>query len=295
MSIEDFYYLSKTSGAMKNPRTRFSDEQFVRNGEDYLFRYLDSNVGRVDASRRKFIKGMVFGIGAAAVASALGAIRGLEVPIVGAKSYTKMLLVDSTGSPVKASTFTVNDPVIALYEYPLQNEINFILNLGDTNNNPVAVPPSDVTVPADGTKYKFPGGVGPGKSIVSYSAICQHLGCSPPEIHLYPPDEMKPGMPPPALLPPNAITAANSAGIPAVIHCDCHGSTYDPYHGASVLTGPTERPLPAVVLEWDSSTDSLYAVGDVGVPVYGHTNTLVGGTPVSGTSTGVTAKINPFQ
>ena len=77
MSIEDYYYLSKTSGAMKNPRTRFNDELFVKNGEDYLFKYLDSNVGRIDDSRRKFIKGMIFGIGAAAVASALGAIRGL--------------------------------------------------------------------------------------------------------------------------------------------------------------------------------------------------------------------------
>ena len=294
MSIEDYYYLSKTSGAMKNPRTRFNDELFVKNGEDYLFKYLDSNVGRIDDSRRKFIKGMIFGIGAAAVASALGAIRGLEVPIVGAKSYTKMLLVDSTGSAVKASAFPVNNPIITLYEYPLQNEINFVLNLGDQQNNPVAVPAAEVTVPLDGSKYKFAGGVGPHKSIVSYSAICQHLGCSPPEIHLYPPDEMKTGMPPPALLPPEAITAANSAGIPAVIHCDCHGSTYDPYRGAAVLTGPTERPLPSVVLEWDSTTDQLYAVGDVGVPVYGHTSTLEGGTPVTGSSTVVTAKINPF-
>ncbi len=294
MSIEDFYYLSKTSGAMKNPRTRFNDTLFMEKGEEYLFKYLGTNVGPVDDGRRKFIKGMIFGIGAAAVASALGAVRGLEVPIVGAKSYTRMLLVDSSANPVKASSIVVNSPVITLYEYPLQNEINFILNLGDSNNSPVAVSPVDVSIPLNGGKYKFPGGVGPNKSIVSYSAICQHLGCKPPEIHLYPPDEMKTGMAPPALLTQAALTAATTSGIPAVIHCDCHGSTYDPYRGAAVLTGPTERPLPAVVLEWDSSTDQLYATDEVGVPVYGHTGTLIGGTPVSGTSTTVSHTINPF-
>ncbi len=279
---------------MKNPRTKFQDGLFLRNGEEYLFGYLEAHVGHVDDGRRKFIKGMIFGIGAAAVASALGAVRGLEVPIVGEKSYIKMLLVDSSGSPVKASTITVNNPVITLYEYPLQNEINFILNLGDASNNPVAVAATDVTIPLTGSKYKFPGGVGPGKSIVSYSAICQHLGCKPPEIHLFPPDEMKTGMPPPALLTSQALSAAKSAGIPAVIHCDCHGSTYDPYRGAAVLTGPTQRPLPSVILEWDSSTDQLYAVDEVGVPVYGHTSTLIGGMPVSGSSTTVTKEVNPF-
>ena len=68
---------------MKNPRTKFQDGLFLRNGEEYLFGYLEAHVGHVDDGRRKFIKGMIFGIGAAAVASALGAVRGLEVPIVG--------------------------------------------------------------------------------------------------------------------------------------------------------------------------------------------------------------------
>jgi Rieske Fe-S protein len=105
---------------------------------------------------------------------------------------------------------------------------------------------------------------------------------------------MKTGMPFPAFLPQDAITAAQSANVPGVIHCDCHGSTYDPYHGASVLTGPTQRPLPFTVLEWDSSTDQLYATGSVGVPVYGHTNTLTGGTGLSGTSTTAANSVNPF-
>ncbi|MEM3330071.1 MAG: Rieske (2Fe-2S) protein, partial [Saccharolobus sp.] len=62
------------------------------------------------------------------------------------------------------------------------------------------------------------------------------------------------------------------------IHCDCHGSSYDPYHGASVLTGPTVRPLPYVELYWDSNTDFLYAIGmnNNAPPILGHANNLEG-------------------
>lgn len=294
LGIEDFYYLRKVSGAMKNPRTKFDDISFVENGEDYLMPYLANNVGPVDETRRKFIKGVIFGIGAVAAASVLDAVRGLQVPLAGANSYVKMLLVDSKGNPVKASSIVVNDPVIVLYEYPLVDEINFLFNLGDTNGNPVALSATSVSIPENGSTYNFPGGVGANKSIVSYSAICQHLGCKPPNIHFYPPQYMKTGLPPPAYLPPDALAAAQKANLPGVIHCDCHGSTYDPYHGASVITGPTQRPLPMTVLEWDSSTDQLYATSSLGVPVYGHTNTLTGGQSLSGTSTQVANSTNPF-
>lgn len=294
LGIEEFYYLRKTSGAMKSRRTRFNDVRFLEDGEDYLFPYLASNVGPVDETRRKFIKGVIFGIGAIAAASVLDAVRGLQVPLAGSSAYVKMLLVDSSGSPVKASSITVNNPVIVLYEYPLVDEINFLFNLGDSSGNPVSLPAATITIPENGNTYNFPGGVGSGKSIVSYSAICQHLGCKPPNIHFYPPSYMKGGMAPPNFLPQDALTAAQAANVPAVIHCDCHGSTYDPYHGASVLTGPTQRPLPFTVLEWDSSSDQLYATGSTGVPVYGHTSTLTGGQPLSGSNTSVTNSANPF-
>lgn len=294
LNIRDFYYLRKISGAMKNPRTRFDDVKFLKRGEDYLIPYLKSNVGPVDETRRKFIKGVIFGIGAIAAASVLDAVRGLQVPLAGAGAYVKMLLVDSSGNPVKASSIAVNDPVITLYEYPLVDEINFLFNLGDATGKPVALSSTSVSIPENGKTYTFPGGVGASKSIVSYSAICQHLGCKPPNIHFYPPNYMKTGMSPPNLLPPDALSAAQSANLPAIIHCDCHGSTYDPYHGASVLTGPTQRPLPFTVLEWDSASDQLYATGSIGVPVYGHSATLSGGQALSGTSTQVSSTGNPF-
>ncbi|PSN90758.1 hypothetical protein B9P99_04505 [Candidatus Marsarchaeota G1 archaeon OSP_B] len=61
-----------------------------------------------------------------------------------------------------------------------------------------------------------------------------------------------------------------------VIHCSCHGSTYDPYQGGKVVTGPTQYPLPAVVLQWDPTTDQLYATRMVGPVIYGHTSDLQG-------------------
>lgn len=89
---------------------------------------------------------------------------------------------------------------------------------------------------------------------------------------------MKVGLPTPNFLPEVALQAAQQANAPGVIHCDCHGSTYDPYHGASVLTGPTVRPLPYVQLYWDSNTDYLYAIGmNLNAPtILGRTNDLSG-------------------
>ncbi len=70
----------------------------------------------------------------------------------------------------------------------------------------------------------------------------------------------------------------------------------------------TVRPLPAAVLEWDPSTDQLYAIKMMGGPViYGHPgydnptqNTvnnplgdLQGGSPISGTTTTITTHTNP--
>jgi Rieske Fe-S protein len=132
-----------------------------------------------------------------------------------------MLLVDSTGAAVKGSSVPVNNPIIVLYEYPLTDEINFLFNLGDTSNNPVTLSSSTVTVPQDGHTYTFPGGVGPKQSIVSYSAICQHLGCKPPNITFYPPG-----------------TCPQTFGkLDFYIHCVCHGSTYYPTNKAANLTG----------------------------------------------------------
>ncbi|MFP3160847.1 MAG: Rieske 2Fe-2S domain-containing protein [Vulcanisaeta sp.] len=244
-------------------------------------------------SRRNFLRALVLVSGAAVV---LGMLRGLEYlvpPEVGVSSFPRLLLVAEDGTPIKASKLPVNaQPTIALFPYPLNNEPNFLLNLGDENNQPIEIPPTTVMIPQNGVTYEFPGGVGPNKSIVAFSAICQHLGCEFPELTFYPPGY-------------KAITALGPRD--RVLHCSCHGSNYDPYRGGAVVTGPTVRPLPAVVLEWDSSTDELYAVEMIGPVIYGHpgyntptptliknpTGDLQGGTPISGSSTTVITHTNP--
>ncbi|MDT7870738.1 MAG: Rieske 2Fe-2S domain-containing protein [Thermoproteus sp.] len=247
----------------------------------------------LNVGRRDFLKAVVFVSGAAVV---LGMLRGLEYllpPTLSVSSFPRLLLVAEDGTPIKASQLPVNaQPTIALFPYPLDNEPNFLLNLGDENNRPVEVPPTTVVIPQNGVTYEFPGGVGPHKSIVAFSAICQHLGCTFPEMAFYPPGY-------------KTFTALGPKD--KVLHCSCHGSTYDPYRGGAVVTGPTTRPLPAVVLEWDPNTDELYAVKMVGPVIYGHpgyntptaaavknpTGDLQGGAQISGNTTTVKTHTNP--
>jgi Rieske Fe-S protein len=232
-----------------------------------------------DPSRRRFLKSLLVIAGAATIAGALPSLRYLVPPAVGLSSFPTLLLVDSSGNPIKASSLPVNSPQTFQFSYPLTNEPNFLLNLGDDSGNPVEIPPVDVVIPATGEKYTAPGGVGPHKSIVAYSAICQHLGCKYPELHFYPP----------------GYTAQTFNGpMSKVIHCSCHGSTYDPYQGGKVVTGPTQYPLPAVVLQWDPTTDQLYATRMVGPVIYGHASDLQGGSPPSGDTTVVEDVGNPF-
>ncbi len=134
-----------------------------------------------------------------------------------------------------------------MFNYPLDNEPNLLLNLPSAT----------------------PGGVGPNQNLLAFSAVCQHLGCTPPFISYYPPG-----------------ACGSYHGGAAFIHCVCHGSTYDPAvvasgGGAAIITGPAQSPLPRVLLEWDATTDQLFAVGEVGPPVKGHSSTLVGGDVVT--------------
>lgn len=175
-------------------------------------------------------------------------------------SFPTLLLILPNGNPVHTSDLNVNNLSVVTFDYPLQNEPNFLLRLGSSSNKDVKIDSTTVDIPATGGKYQSPAGVGPYGSVVSSSAICQHLGCVPPEIRFHPP---------------------SSSTFPGKVHCDCHGSTYDPYKGFSIVTGPTKSPLPSLVLTYDSSKDSYSATNMVGATIYGHTSDLSGGSKVS--------------
>ncbi|MEM4971370.1 MAG: Rieske 2Fe-2S domain-containing protein [Sulfolobales archaeon] len=223
-----------------------------------------------------------------------GAIGSLVIPTIryvtppaisGAAKYPRSQLFFSNGEPVRASRLPVNTPYF--FFYPLKDTQAILVNLGDANNNPVEVKPIELPVtmyplkdfslaaggtdkpiegPPNASKYRFPGGVGPTRSIVAYSFICQHLGCIYPQLRFHKPGE-------PTSLRTNPPEIGQRGGV---FHCRCHGSVYDPYRGAAVLLDPAIHPLPDIILEWDQSTDYLYAVGVVGPTIFGKVCNLCG-------------------
>jgi len=171
--------------------------------------------------------------GAWAVSSALPVVAGGEV-----QHYPRSLLVDLHGSPWSARQIKVGEAF--LFNYPYTVSPVFLIAF-EREVEPVEL----VTVRKQ--HYAGPAGVGPNKSIVAFSAICAHK----------------------LMYPKPAISfiglRSGRAGEPAyVIHCCGDNSRYDPLHGARVIDGPAPQPLAAVLLEWDASSDQLYAVGTRG-------------------------------
>lgn len=212
----------------------------------------------VDEQKRNALKLLAIG-GIAAVgagAGAAGALQFLQPPMQGLSAFPKVQIMYDDGTPVIASSYkySYTDNGQIIFDYPLTNEPNMLLNIESIGSPP----PSNPIAGPNGTY------------IVAYSAICQHLGCIPPYISYYPPGQ-----------------CGSFNGGKAIIHCVCHGSTYDPGvkdtangGGAKIITGPTILPVPQVLLDTDSN-GYIYATGIIGPTVKGHLNTLTGGTGVS--------------
>lgn len=207
----------------------------------------------VDETKRNVLKLLAVAGAVGAVGGGLvgGSLQYVQPPSVGLSSYPRVQLLDQDGSPMTVSKvvseYNVTTPEVLTFNYPLRNEPNFFLNLA---------PPSG----GSGGATNVPGGIGPQKSIVAFSAICQHLGCPAPAIAYYPP----------------GTCPQTPGGKSFYFHCSCHGSTYDPANSAANLTGPAVLPLPQVTLEWQTSDDTIWAVGENGPPVNGHIDTLQG-------------------
>ncbi len=224
--------------------------------------------GDVDETKRNVLKLLAVAglVGAGAGGLAGGVIQYVQPPTIGISSYPRVQLIDIDGSPLTVakveSEYNAGTPNDLIFDYPLRNEPNFLLNLFPASGTP------------DGTNgaENVPGGVGTHKSIVAYSAICQHLGCPAPAISYYPPGTC-----------PKTFSNNTYPTLSFYIHCSCHGSTYDVTNSASNLTGPAVLPLPQVTLDVDAS-GNIYAIGEQGPPVNGHLNTLQGDYGVGSTS-----------
>ena len=89
------------------------------------------------------------------------------------------------------------------------------------------------------------GGVGPNQDIVAFSSMCTHMGC------------------------PVSYDDATR-----VFKCGCHFSMFDPEHGGQMVCGQATEDLPRVMLDYDTRTDSVTAVGIDGL-IYGRQANLL--------------------
>ena len=182
--------------------------------------------------RRDFLK--------ACVASAAAASTPALPADARMHSYARARLVDESGKPILAKSVPVSRNLI--FHYPYESTPCFLLNLGRPAKGAVLQ-----TV--DKQPYEWKGGVGAGRSIVAYSAICAHKLTYPTRDISFISYRAERG-------------AANKTA--AVIHCCSEHSQYDPAEGARVVAGPAPQPLAAILLEHDPGTDEIFAVGTLG-------------------------------
>lgn len=176
---------------------------------------------------------------AACVAGAWVAAGALPAIAAGTEQrYPRSLLVDSHGRPWSARQLKSGEGF--LFNYPYTASPVFLIAFERE------IKPAELVTETK-QRYGAPGGVGPNKSIVAFSAICAHK-------LVYPTSAI------------SFIGLRSGAGgePPHVIHCCGDNSRYDPLQGARVIDGPAPQPLAAILLEWDAGADQLHAVGTRG-------------------------------
>ena len=193
--------------------------------------------------RRKFIKVCV-GTGAAVAANpAL-----IAQPAGDLEPAERVRLVDGSGQTLLPGKLSVGKSYI--FHYPYVTTPCFLIDLG------VAAEPGEELTTSDGRSYRWSGGVGPGRSIVAFSAICAHRMSYPTRSVSFIDYRHKP-----------MSEAEIDSGWWArgqVIYCCSEGSVYDPHDGGRVLGGPAPQPLAAVHLEYVAGEQALFATGIYG-------------------------------
>jgi arsenite oxidase small subunit len=156
------------------------------------------------------------------------------------RPYAHALLVNAKGEPLKASS--LKPLTNYLFHYPFEATPAFLLNLDKP------APPQALSTKARDA-YAWPGGVGPNRSVVAYSAICAHQ-------LVYPTRDVS--------FISFRKDRAQRGVQDSLIHCCADHSQYDPARGAEVLSGPASQPLCAVLLSHDHKADTLTAYATLG-------------------------------
>jgi arsenite oxidase small subunit len=184
--------------------------------------------------RREFIQ--------ACTAAALVMPGPADAKTLTPRFYAKSRLHDEDRQPLRASRLAVGRNYI--FHYPFEGTPCFLINLGQPTGAKVALRTGD------GSTYEWPGGVGPQRGVVAYSAICSHR-------LTYPTRQI-------SFISYRDRTTASPISRPNTIHCCSEHSQYDPSAGARVLNGPAPQPLSAILLEYDAASDGLTAIGTLG-------------------------------
>lgn len=185
--------------------------------------------------RRDFLAACA-GVSSAAALAAAGAARAGVAP----RLHARTRLVDARGTPIRAASLKAGTNYV--FQYPYAATPCFLLRLVAPAASAGALRRED------GGVYDWAGGVGPGRTIVAFSAICAHKLAYPTrEVSFI-----------------RYQHEASSTSAARVIHCCADHSVYDPAEGARVVSGPAPQPLAAIVLEHSPADDGLYALGTVG-------------------------------
>ena len=185
--------------------------------------------------RREFVKLCAATAGGAALP------QPGQAAALSARMYRRATLVDDKGAPIRLGELKVGRNYV--FDYPYSSTPCFLLRL----DRPAA---GGIDLKTEsGQPYRWEGGIGEGKAVVAYSAICAHK-------MTYPTRQV------------SFIGYRDSpspvAGKGKVITCCSDRSVYDPSAGAKVVSGPAPQPLATILLEHDPAADVVRAVGTFG-------------------------------
>lgn len=178
----------------------------------------------------------------AASALGLGTTPSFAAADAQPRQYARTRLTDESGRPLRAAQLTAGENYV--FHYPFEGTPCFLINLGKPTTQDVALKTGD------GASYRWPGGAGPQRAIVAYSAICSHQ-------LTYPTRQI-------SFISYRERSTASKISKPNMIHCCSEHSEYDPAAGAKVMGGPAPQPLCAILLEHDRASDALFATGTLG-------------------------------
>ncbi|MDQ3025689.1 MAG: (2Fe-2S)-binding protein [Pseudomonadota bacterium] len=177
----------------------------------------------------------------AAAASGAALPDASHAATLNARMYKRAKLVDDKGVPIRLARLQAGRNYV--FDYPYTSTPSFLLRL-----HAPAAAGIDLTTET-GFPYRWEGGVGTGRDVVAYSAICAHKMTYPTRQVSF--IGYRDG--------PSPV-----AGPGKVITCCSDRSVYDPAAGARVISGPAPQPLATILLEHDPKADEVFAVGTFG-------------------------------